>query len=219
MLIVGRRVIPWMLERVAGTGSRELFTLCVLAIALGVAFGSAELFGVSFALGAFFAGMLLNESEFSHKAANDTCRCAMRSRCCSSSRSACCSTRRSWSSMPLAVLATFGIIVVGKSLAAFLIVRAFGKPNSTALVISASLAQIGEFSFILAGLGVSLDILPEPGQDLILAGALLSIIVNPLLFAWVERVAGAPRNCAGIDTAPQPTVFPPIPEDIATTSS
>ena len=187
MLVVGRRVIPKILERVAGTGSRELFTLCVLALAMGVAFGAAELFGVSFALGAFFAGMLLNESEFSHKAANDSL-----------------PLRDAFAVLffvsvgmlfnptillehPLQVLATFLIIVLGKSFAAWAIVRAFGKPNNTALTISASLAQIGEFSFILAGLGVGLEILPEQGQDLILAGALLSIVVNPLLFSWLDR--------------------------------
>ena len=213
MLIIGRRVIPWILERVAGTGSRELFTLCVLAIALGVAFGSAEMFGVSFALGAFFAGMLLNESEFSHKAANDTLPLRDAFAVLFFVSVGMLFNPMILVIMPLEVLATFGIIVVGKSLAAFWIVRAFGKPNSTALVISAALAQIGEFSFILAGLGVSLDILPEPAQDLILAGALMSIIVNPLLFAWVKRVQ-AREELAGIDTAPQPIVSPPIPEDI-----
>ena len=187
MLVVGRRVIPRVLEHVAGLGSRELFTLCVLAIALGVAFGAAALFDVSFALGAFFAGMLLNESEFGHKAANDSL-----------------PLRDAFAVLffvsvgmlfnptillehPLQVLATFLIIVLGKSFAAWAIVRAFGKPNNTALTISASLAQIGEFSFILAGLGVGLEILPEQGQDLILAGALLSIVVNPLLFSWLDR--------------------------------
>jgi CPA2 family monovalent cation:H+ antiporter-2 len=201
MLVVGRRVIPRMLEAVAGTGSRELFTLCVLAVAMGVAFGAAELFGVSFALGAFFAGMLLNESEFGHKAANDSL-----------------PLRDAFAVLffvsvgmlfdpgillerPLEVVATFLIIVLGKSIAAWGIVRAFGKPNDTALTISASLAQIGEFSFILAGLGVSLELLPEAGQDLILAGALLSIVVNPLLFSWLDRTvlrkdiaANAPRD-------------------------
>lgn len=187
MMIIGRRVIPWILERVAGTGSRELFTLCVLAIALGVAFGSAEMFGVSFALGAFFAGMLLNESEFSHQAANETLPL----------RDAFAvlffvSVGMLFDPMilverPLEVLATFLIIVFGKSAAAYMIVRAFGKTRSTALLISTSLAQIGEFSFILAGLGLALEILPPEGQDLILAGALLSIVVNPLLFAWLDR--------------------------------
>ncbi len=187
MLLVGRRVIPWILERIAGTGQRELFTLSVLAIALGVAFGSATLFGVSFALGAFFAGMVLNESEFSHEAANDSL-----------------PLRDAFAVLffvsvgmlfnpailiehPWQVLATFLIIVIGKSIAAYWIVRMFKHPRSTALTISTSLAQIGEFSFILAGLGVSLDLLPPDGRDLILAGALLSIIVNPLLFGWLDR--------------------------------
>ncbi|WP_420009234.1 YbaL family putative K(+) efflux transporter [Xanthomonas sacchari] len=187
MLVVGRRAIPWALEKVAATGSRELFTLSVLAIALGVAFGSATLFGVSFALGAFFAGMLLKESELSHKAASDSL-----------------PLRDAFAVLffvsvgmlfdphilvehPWQVLATFLTITVGKSLAAFVIVRAFGHPTGIALTISTSLAQIGEFSFILAGLGVSLAILPETGRDLILAGALLSIIANPLLFSWLDR--------------------------------
>lgn len=212
MLIVGRRVIPWVLERVAGTGSRELFTLCVLAIALGVAFGSAALFDVSFALGAFFAGMLLNESEFSHQAASETLPL----------RDAFAvlffvSVGMLFDPMillqrPLEVLATFLIIVFGKSVAAYAIVRAFGKPNSTALLISASLAQIGEFSFILAGLGVSLEVLPKAGQDLILAGALLSIIVNPLLFAWLDRREA--REKASRPPEPEEHIYPPIPADL-----
>jgi len=187
MLVVGRRAIPWILERIAGTGSRELFTLSVLAIALGVAFGSAKLFGVSFALGAFFAGMLLNESELSHKAANDSL-----------------PLRDAFAVLffvsvgmlfnpailvehPWQVLATTGIILFGKSLAAFVIVRAFGHSNSTALTISASLAQIGEFAFIIAGLGVALKILPPEGQDLVLAGALISIMLNPMIFVLLDR--------------------------------
>jgi CPA2 family monovalent cation:H+ antiporter-2 len=187
MLVVGRRVIPWLLNYVAHTGSRELFRLAVLAVALGVAFGSAELFGVSFALGAFFAGMILAESPLSHQAANETL-----------------PLRDAFAVLffvsvgmlfdptillrePLAVLATVLIIVVGKSLAAFGIVKAFRRPTSTALTISASLAQIGEFSFILAGLGVSLALLPEEGRDLILAGSIISILLNPLAFAALDH--------------------------------
>jgi len=187
MLVVGRRVIPWILERIAGTGSRELFTLAVLAIALGVAFGSAMLFGVSFALGAFFAGMLLNESELSQKAAHDSL-----------------PLRDAFAVLffvsvgmlfdpnilvehPWQVLATVLIIMFGKSAAAFFIVRAFGHPASTALTISASLAQIGEFAFIIAGLGVALQILPPSGQSLVLAGALVSIMLNPLVFGLLDR--------------------------------
>ncbi|MFC4727770.1 YbaL family putative K(+) efflux transporter [Coralloluteibacterium thermophilus] len=187
MLVIGRRVIPWVLERVAGTGSRELFTLSVLAIALGVAFGSAALFGVSFALGAFFAGMLLNESELSHKAANDSLPLRDAFAVLFFVSVGMLFDWRILIDQPLQVLATVAIIVIGKSAAAFVIVRAFGHPTSTALTISASLAQIGEFSFILAGLGVALAILPEDGRDLILAGALLSIIVNPLIFAALDR--------------------------------
>lgn len=187
MLIVGRRVIPWVLERVAGTGSRELFTLCVLAVAMGVAFGAAELFGVSFALGAFFAGMLLNESEFSHKAAQDSLPMRDAFAVLFFVSVGMLFDPHIVVEQPLAILATFLIIVFGKSVAAWAIVRAFGKSNSTALTISASLAQIGEFSFILAGLGLSLKILPQEGHDLILAGALLSIVVNPFLFGLLDR--------------------------------
>ena len=187
MLVVGRRVIPRVLEHVAGLGSRELFTLCVLAIALGVAFGAAALFGVSFALGAFFAGMLLNESEFSHQAAQDSL-----------------PMRDAFAVLffvsvgmlfnpsilvdhPLLVVATVAIIVFGNALIGFTVVRLFRLPQLTALTIAASLSQIGEFSFILAGLGLSQKVLPQQGHDLILAGALLSIIANPLLFAWLDR--------------------------------
>ncbi|MFD0739153.1 YbaL family putative K(+) efflux transporter [Lysobacter koreensis] len=206
MLIVGRRAVPWLLERVAGTGSRELFTLCVLAIALGVAFGSAELFGVSFALGAFFAGLLLNESEFSHQAANETLPL----------RDAFAvlffvSVGMLFDPMilverPLQVLATFAIIVLGNGMVAWTVARAFGKASATALLLAIALSQIGEFSFILAGLGVQLQVLPKLGQDLILAGALLSIMVNPLLFAWLDkrraREAKAVQDQADVD-APQ----------------
>lgn len=211
MLIVGRRVIPWMLERVAGTGSRELFTLCVLAIALGVAFGSAAMFGVSFALGAFFAGMLLNESEFSHQAATETLPLRDAFAVLFFVSVGMLFDPMILVEQPLPVLATFAIIVFGKSIAAYAIVRAFGKPNSTALLISTSLAQIGEFSFILAGLGMELKILPKEGQDLILAGALLSIIVNPLLFAWLDRREA--RELAAKRTAEDQDA-PQIPDDV-----
>jgi len=187
MLVVGRRVIPWTLERIAATGSRELFTLSILAIALGVAFGSATLFGVSFALGAFFAGMLLNESELSQKAANDSLPLRDAFAVLFFVSVGMLFDPSILLDQPWQVLATFLIIVVGKSLAAFAIVRLFKHPTSTALTISVSLAQIGEFSFILAGLGVSLEILPPEGRDLILAGALLSIVANPFLFSWLDR--------------------------------
>ncbi|MBO9707082.1 MAG: Kef family K(+) transporter [Caulobacter sp.] len=187
MMIIGRRVIPWILHRIAHTGSRELFRLAVLAIALGVAFGSAALFGVSFALGAFFAGMIMAESELSQQAANETLplRDAF-----SVLFFVSIGMLFNWSVLlrePLAVLATLAIIVIGKSVAAYLIVLVFKRPQSVALTISASLAQIGEFSFILAGLGVSLKLLPPEGRDLILAGAILSILINPLLFRLLDK--------------------------------
>ena len=187
MLIVGRRAIPWVLERIAGTGSRELFTLAVLSIAMGVAFGSAELFGVSFALGAFFAGMLLNESEFSHQAAQDSLPMRDAFAVLFFVSVGMLFDPRILVEHPLQVLATTLIIVFGKSVAAFAIVRAFGHPNATALTISTSLAQIGEFAFIIAGLGVALKILPTTGQSLVLAGALVSIMLNPLVFGLLDR--------------------------------
>jgi CPA2 family monovalent cation:H+ antiporter-2 len=194
VLIVGARIIPWALEQVARTGSRELFTLSVLALALGIAYGSAELFGASFALGAFFAGVVLSESDFSHQAAADSL-----------------PLKDAFAVLffvsigmlfdpavlvrdPSAVLAVVLVVVFGKSLAAFAIVLAFGYPVTTALTVSASLAQIGEFSFILAGLGVALDILPTEGRDLMIAGALLSILVNPLLFATISPIVAWLRD-------------------------
>jgi len=186
MLVVGRRLFPWLLWQVTKTGSRELFTLCVVAAAVSIAYGSAQLFGVSFALGAFFAGMVLRESEFSQRAAEESL-----------------PLRDAFSVLffvsvgmlfdpgilvlqPLKVLAVVAVIVLGKSLAAFVIVLLFRYPLNTALTVSASLAQIGEFSFILAALGVSLKLLPNEGQSLILAGALISITLNPLVFAAIE---------------------------------
>jgi CPA2 family monovalent cation:H+ antiporter-2 len=188
MLVVGRRAIPWVLHYVAHTGSRELFRLAVLAIALGVAFGAAQLFGVSLALGAFFAGMIMSESELSHRAAEESLplRDAFSVLFFVSVGMLFDPTSLFENSWP--ILATLFIIVVGKSVAAFVIVIAFRYPVATALVISASLAQIGEFSFILAELGVGLGLLPEQGRDLILAGAILSIVINPLIFAGAERL-------------------------------
>ena len=187
MLVVGRRAIPWILHYVAHTGSRELFRLAVLAIGLGIAYGAAQIFEVSFALGAFFAGMVLSESELSHQAAEETL-----------------PLRDAFAVLffvsvgilfdplilvqePWPVLAVLAIILIGKSVAAFAIVIAFRHPVGTALMIAASLAQIGEFSFILANLGVDLGLLPERGRDLILAGAILSILANPAIFAAISR--------------------------------
>lgn len=186
MLVVGRRVIPWILHYVAHTGSRELFRLAVLAIALGVAFGAAKLFGVSLALGAFFAGMIMSESELSHRAAEESLPLRDAFSVLFFVSVGMLFDPFSLMSNGWPILATLAIIVIGKSLAAFVIVIAFRYPLATALMISASLAQIGEFSFILAELGVGLKLLPEQGRDLILAGAILSILLNPLMFLALD---------------------------------
>jgi CPA2 family monovalent cation:H+ antiporter-2 len=194
MLLVGRRVIPWIMHWVAHTGSRELFRLAVLAIALGVAFGAATLFDVSFALGAFFAGMILAESELSQRAAQETL--PLRDAFAVLffvSVGMLVDPMIVWRE-PLPVLATLLIIVLGKSIAAYLIVRLFRYPPSTALTISASLAQIGEFSFILVGLGVALALLPQSARDLVLAGAILSILLNPFLFAMLDRLLAKEKS-------------------------
>ncbi|PSC03218.1 Kef family K(+) transporter [Alsobacter soli] len=214
MMVVGRRVIPAVLHWVAHTGSRELFRLAVLAIALGVAFGSAELFGVSFALGAFFAGMILAESTLSQQAAQETL-----------------PLRDAFAVLffvsvgmlfdptillrqPLPVLGTFLVVILGNALAAFVIVRLFRRSMRTALTMAASLSQIGEFSFILTGLGVDLGLLSEAGRDLVLAAALLSIVANPLLFAaldalapWIER-----KDEAAEKGRPEKPGAPPVEE-------
>jgi K+:H+ antiporter len=186
MLIVGRRIIPWVLHYIAHTGSRELFRLGVLAIALTVAFGAARLFGVSLALGAFFAGMILSESPLSQRAAQESLPLRDAFAVLFFVSVGMLFDPASVMREPWPLLATLFIIIIGKSLAAFLIVLAFRHPLATALTISASLAQIGEFSFILAELGVTLNLLPKAGRDLILAGAILSIMLNPLIFAAVD---------------------------------
>ncbi|MFB1116101.1 YbaL family putative K(+) efflux transporter [Dickeya dadantii] len=187
MVVVGRRVVPWVLAKSASTGSRELFTLAVLAMALGIAFGAVKLFDVSFALGAFFAGVVLNESELSQRAAHDTLPLRDAFAVLFFVSVGMLFDPMILVSEPLAVLGTLLIIVIGKSMAAFLLVHLFGHSKRTALTISVSLAQIGEFAFILAGLGISLGMLSENGRNLVLAGAILSIMLNPLLFALLER--------------------------------
>jgi CPA2 family monovalent cation:H+ antiporter-2 len=183
MLLVGRKLFPWILWQVARTGSRELFTLCVIAAAVGIAYASTKLFGISFALGAFFGGMVLRESALAHRAAEESL-----------------PLRDAFAVLffvsvgmlfepaiileqPLQLLAVVAIIVFGKSLAAFALVVLLRYPAQTALMVSASLAQIGEFSFILAALGISLKLMPHEGQSLILAGAIISIALNPVVFA------------------------------------
>ena len=192
-MLLGPKVVPWVLARVARTGSRELFTLSVLAIALGIAYGSAHIFGVSFALGAFFAGVVLSESSFSHKAAADSL-----------------PLQDAFSVLffvsvgmlfdpaillrkPDSVLAVLALIVVGKSLIAFGIIMLLRFPVGTGLMVSASLAQIGEFSFILIALGISTGLVPSEGRDLVVAGALFSIMLNPLIFAFVSELQSRVR--------------------------
>jgi CPA2 family monovalent cation:H+ antiporter-2 len=186
MLVVGRRFFPWLLWQVARTGSRELFTLCVVAAALGIAYGSAALFGVSFALGAFFAGMVLRESALSYRAAEESLPLRDAFAVLFFVSVGMLFDPHALLEQPTRVLAVVAIIMVGKSVAASLLVLAFRYPLNTALTVSASLAQIGEFSFILAGLGVTLGVLPVEGQSLILAGALISIALNPLAFRMAE---------------------------------
>jgi len=183
MLIAGVRFFPWLLTRVERTGSRELFTLAVIALALGVAFGSAKLFGVSFALGAFFAGVVVNESDLSHRAARDLQPLQDAFTVLFFVAVGMLFDPSILIRQPLQVLAVLAIVVFGKSLAAFGIVRVLGGSTQTALIVSAALAQIGEFSFILAGLGVNLRLLPAEGLNLIVAGALLSITFNPAVFS------------------------------------
>jgi CPA2 family monovalent cation:H+ antiporter-2 len=188
MLIVGRRLIPWLMHHTAHTGSRELFRLAVYAIALGVAFGAAKMFGVSFALGAFFAGMVMGESDLSQRATEEAMPLRDAFAVLFFVSVGMLLNPMVFVEAPVAVLATIGIIVIGKSVAAYLIVRAFRHSSSTALTVAASLAQIGEFSFILIGLGMDLDMVPREARDLILAGAIVSIILNPLAFILMERL-------------------------------
>jgi len=189
MLLVGRRVLPWILLQVARTGTRELFTLAVIAAAISIAWCASELFSVSFALGAFFAGMVMRESKFSHRAAEQSL-----------------PLRDAFSVLffvavgmlfnpmilveePLKVLAVVAIIIIGKGLAAAALTLLLRYPLNTALTVAAGLAQIGEFSFILGGLGLSLGVLPQDGMNLLLAGALISIALNPFIFKAIEPAA------------------------------
>ncbi|ABC89449.1 putative potassium-efflux system protein [Rhizobium etli CFN 42] len=204
MLVFGRKLVPWTMHRIAHTGSRELFRLGVLAIALGVAFGAAKLFGVSLALGAFFAGMVLAESELSHRAAQESLPLRDAFAVLFFVSVGMLFDPNILLDRPLPILATVFIIVIGKSVAAFLIVLAFKKSPGTALTISASLGQIGEFSFILAALGVELGLLPEEGRNLILAGAIISIILNPLLFFLCDRMRPVLESARREETAADP---------------
>jgi CPA2 family monovalent cation:H+ antiporter-2 len=181
MLVVGSRLLPWLLQQVAATRSRELFTLAVIAFALGIGFGAAELFGLSFALGAFFAGVVVGESDHSHQAAEEMRPLQDAFTALFFVAMGMLFDPQILLKQPLQVLAVLAIIVLGKSAVAFLVVVLLGRPIGSALVVAASLAQIGEFSFILAELGIGLHLLPPEGQSLIVAGALLSIALNSFL--------------------------------------
>jgi monovalent cation:H+ antiporter-2, CPA2 family len=188
MFFVGRRFVPWLLQTVARTGSRELFTLSVLAVALGIAFGSAALFGVSFALGAFIAGMVVNGSDLSHEAATESLPLQDAFSVLFFVAVGMLFDPSLLVERPLQLLAVVLIVTLGKSLGALLIVLYLGFPLRTALTISASLAQVGEFSFILAALAVSLGLLPPEGQGLIVAGSILCIALNPAAFWASDRL-------------------------------
>ena len=212
MYFVGRRSVPWLLVRVARTGSRELFTLAVLAVALGIAVGAAKLFGVSFALGAFFAGVVIAESDLSYQAASDALPLQDAFAVLFFVSVGMLFDPGVLLRQPLHVLYVVLIVMIGKSLAAFGIMMVFRKPVRTALLISASLAQIGEFSFILAGLSITLGLLPAEANSLILAGALLTITLNPLAFSLIptlERWLQAhPRLLAKLEPAPDLDISP-----------
>jgi CPA2 family monovalent cation:H+ antiporter-2 len=194
MLAIGRRFFPWLLWQVARTGSRELFTLCVIAAAVGIAYGSAALFGVSFALGAFVAGVVMRESELSHRAADESLPLRDAFSVLFFVSVGMLFDPRMLIEEPARILIVLAIVMLGKSVVAFLLVLAFRYPLNTALTVSVSLAQIGEFSFILADHGVVLGLLPDEGRDLILAVALVSIAANPLLFAAVEPLQARLRR-------------------------
>ncbi|MDX1838563.1 Kef family K(+) transporter [Legionella taurinensis] len=188
MFVVGRRLLPKLLWHVARTGSRELFTLCVITAAISIAYGAAQLFGVSFALGAFFAGMILRESSYSHRAAEESLPLRDAFAVLFFVSVGMLFNPMVLFEQPLQVLSVVGIIIIGKSIAAFFLVLAFRYPLHSALIVSASLAQIGEFSFILAELGIRFGMLPEEGRHFILAGALISIALNPLIFRLINPV-------------------------------
>ena len=190
MLVAGARALPWLLEQVVRSGSRELFTLAVVAAALGIAFAASELFGVSFALGAFFAGIVVNESDYSRRAAEQAKPLEDAFAVLFFLSVGMLFDPGILLRHPVQVLAVLAVILLGKSAVAFVIVRIAGYPRTTALIVSASLAQIGEFSFMLAALGTSLGLLSVEGQNLLLAGALISITLNPAAF----RVAAALRR-------------------------
>jgi len=220
MLFVGTRVVPRVLAGVARTGSRELFTLSVLAVALGVAVGAAALFGVSFALGAFFAGVVISESDLSHQAAADALPLQDAFAVLFFVSVGMLVDPMIIVRHPLALVATLLVVILGNALPAFALALVLGAPVRTALTLAAGLAQIGEFSFILAGIGLTLGVLPVEGHALILAAALLSIVLNPLLFGMVapleRRLRERPSLLAALERAPPPlaALLPAVDDEV-----
>ena len=189
MLLVGRRVVPWLLARVARTGSRELFTLAVLGVALGVALGAAGVFGISVALGAFVAGVVIGESDLSHRAAADALPFQDAFAVLFFVSVGMLIDPRVLMDQPLRVLATAGVVLLGNSVLVTLLLVLLRHPVGPSLRLGAAFGQVGEFSFIMAGLGVSLGVLPEAGRSLVLAAALVTIVANPLLYRGAQRLA------------------------------
>ena len=208
MLVVGRRLIPWLMHHTAHTGSRELFRLAVYAIAIGVAFGAAKLFGVSFALGAFFAGMVMGESNLSQQATEEAMPLRDAFAVLFFVSVGMLLNPNVFVDAPLALAATVAIIVAGKAAVAWLIVRGFGQPNAAALTVAAGRAQIGEFSFILMALGIELGLVPPQARDLVLAGAIISIMLNPLVFAALQWRPRAATPAAPAEVEPAAAVQP-----------
>jgi CPA2 family monovalent cation:H+ antiporter-2 len=202
MLLVGARIFPWLMGEIARTGSRELFTLSVISAGVGIAVGAARLFEVSFALGAFFAGMVIRKSALGYRAADESLPLRDAFSVLFFVSVGMLLDPRILIEHPLRVLAVLAVILICKSAAAFLIVRLFRHPSATALTVSAGLAQIGEFSFILAAEARDLGLMPAEGQSLILAAAILSIGINPFLFKALGP-ARARSERAGAPTAPE----------------
>ena len=204
MLIVGARALPWLLTHVQGQGSRELFTLAVVAVALGVAYAAAEIFDVSLALGAFLAGAVLSESRVSERAAHDVLPLTDVFSVLFFVSVGMLLDPGILRDEPLAIAAVVGVVIVGKGLAALLLVAALKRPLSTGLVVAAGLAQIGEFSFIVATTSLTLDLMPAKGFQLVVAASIISITLNPALFAMIRPVEGwaaRKRAAAGVQSS------------------
>jgi CPA2 family monovalent cation:H+ antiporter-2 len=206
MLVAGRRVVPWVLHRVVHMGSRELFRLCVLAIALGVAYAASALFGISVALGALFAGVIMAESELSQQAANETLPLRDAFAVLFFVSVGMLFDPNVFLANPWPLVATVGIVLVFRTLLSLGLLRLFGQTREAAATVTAARAQVGEFSFILAGVGLQLNLIPAEARNVILGGAIISIVLNPLVYALVGPRARKAEPVA----APQPPVQAPV---------